>query len=49
VVKRIEAPDPSTVVFHLHHRSASFLSELAHPGTFLYAKKYLDQDANYDK
>jgi peptide/nickel transport system substrate-binding protein len=48
-IKRIEAPDPSTVVFHLHYPSASFLAMLAHPANFIYAKKYLDQDVNYYK
>jgi peptide/nickel transport system substrate-binding protein len=48
-VKSIEAPDPSTVVFRLHYPSASFLSMLAHPANFIYAKKYLDQDINYYK
>ena len=38
-VKSIEAPDPSTVVFRLHYPSASFLSMLAHPANFIYAKK----------
>ena len=46
MIKSIEAPDPSTVVFHLHYPSPSFLSMLAHPANFIYAKKYLDQDVN---
>ena len=49
MVKSIEAPDPSTVVFRLHYASPSFLSMLAHPANFMYAKKYLDQDPNYYK
>src|SRR3989475_883496 len=49
MVKSIEAPDPYTVVFHLHYPSASFLSMLAHPANFIFAKKYLDQDPNYYK
>jgi peptide/nickel transport system substrate-binding protein len=49
MIKSIEAPDPSTVVFHLHHPSPSFLSSLAHPANFIFAKKYLDQDVNYYK
>jgi peptide/nickel transport system substrate-binding protein len=49
MVKSIEAPDPSTVVFRLHYASPSFLSMLAHPANFIYAKKYLDQDPNYYK
>ena len=46
-VKSIEAPDPSTVVFHLKHPSPSFLTMLAHPANFIFAKKYLDQDPQY--
>jgi len=49
VIKSIEAPDPYTVVFHLHHRSPSFLTNLAHPANFIYAKKHLDQDIHYYK
>ena len=49
MVKGIEAPDPSTVVFRLHHPSPSFLTNLAHPANFIYAKKYLDQDIHYYK
>ena len=47
MVKSIEAPGPSTVVFHLHHPSPSFLTNLAHPANFIYAKKYLDQDQHW--
>jgi peptide/nickel transport system substrate-binding protein len=49
MIKSIEAPDPSTVVFRLHYASPSFLSMLAHPANFIYAKQYLDQDPNYYK
>ncbi len=49
MVQSIEAPDPYTVVFRLHYASPSFLSMLAHPANFIYAKKYLDQDPNYYK
>jgi peptide/nickel transport system substrate-binding protein len=48
-IKSIEAPDPYTVVFHLHYPAASFLPGIAHPANFIYAKKYLDQDPNYYK
>lgn len=48
-IKSIEAPDPYTVVFRLHYAAASFLTGLAHPANFLYAKKYLDQDIHYYK
>ena len=49
MIKSIEAPDGSTVVFRLHHPSPSVLTSLAHPANFIYAKKYLDQDAHYYK
>jgi peptide/nickel transport system substrate-binding protein len=49
MVKSIETSDPHTVVFRLHYASPSFLSMLAHPANFVYAKKYLDQDPNYYK
>ncbi|HEX9871839.1 MAG TPA: ABC transporter substrate-binding protein, partial [Candidatus Tectomicrobia bacterium] len=43
------APDRSTVVFRLHYPSASFLSTMAHPANFIFAKKYLDDDIHYYK
>jgi peptide/nickel transport system substrate-binding protein len=49
MIKSIEAPEPLTVVFHLHHPSPSFLTNLAHPANFIYAKKYLDGDVQYYK
>jgi peptide/nickel transport system substrate-binding protein len=49
MVKSIEAPDRLTVVFRLHHPSPSFLTSLAHPANFIYAKKYLDSDIHYYK
>jgi peptide/nickel transport system substrate-binding protein len=49
MIKSIEAPDPYTVVFRLHHPSPSFLSSIAHPANFIFAKKYLDSDAQYYK
>ena len=49
MIKSIEAPDPSTVVFHLHYPSPSFLTNMAHPANFIYAKKYLDQDQQWYK
>ena len=49
MIKSIEAPEPLTVVFRLHHPSPSFLTSLAHPANFIYAKKYLDGDVHYYK
>jgi peptide/nickel transport system substrate-binding protein len=48
-IKSIEAPDPHTVVFHLHYASPSFMTMLAFPANFIFAKKYLDQDPQYYK
>jgi peptide/nickel transport system substrate-binding protein len=48
-IKSIEAPDSATVVFHLHYAAASFLTGIAHPANFIYAKKYLDQNINWYK
>src|SRR4029450_2205225 len=49
MIKGIEAPDRSTVIFHVHHPSPAFLSNMAHPANFIYAKKYLDSDVHYYK
>jgi peptide/nickel transport system substrate-binding protein len=49
MIKSIEAPDPYTVVFRLNYPSPSFLSMLAHPANFIFAKKYLDQDQHWYK
>jgi peptide/nickel transport system substrate-binding protein len=49
MIKSVEAPDRHTVVFRLHHPSPSFLTSLAHPANFIYAKKYLDSDVHYYK
>jgi peptide/nickel transport system substrate-binding protein len=49
MVKSIEASDRDTIVFRLHYQAAAFLSMLAHPANFIYAKKYLDQDPHWYK
>ncbi|HXH12363.1 MAG TPA: ABC transporter substrate-binding protein [Alphaproteobacteria bacterium] len=49
MIKSVEAPEPYTVVFRLHHPSPSFLASIAHPANFIFAKKYLDQDPHYYK
>ena len=48
-IVRIEAPDPSTVVFKLKFSSASLLDNLASPWNVIFPKKYLDKDPNYFK
>lgn len=48
-IKSVETPDPYTVVFRLNYPAASFLTGIAHPANFIFAKKYLDQDIHYYK
>jgi peptide/nickel transport system substrate-binding protein len=48
-ISRVEAPDPSTVVFQLKFPSASLLSNLASPWNVIFPKTYLDKDPNYFK
>lgn len=45
MIKSVEAPEPYTVVFHLHYPAASFLTTIAHPANFIFAKKYLNRMA----
>jgi peptide/nickel transport system substrate-binding protein len=47
MVDKIEAPDQSTVVFHLKFATAAFLPALADPFTFVYKKENLDQDPRW--
>jgi peptide/nickel transport system substrate-binding protein len=49
MIKSVEASDRRTVVFRVHHPSPSFLTSVAHPANFIFAKKYLDQDPHYYK
>jgi peptide/nickel transport system substrate-binding protein len=47
MVDTIEAPDPTTVVFHLQFATNAFLPALADPFTFIYKKATLDQDPRW--
>src|SRR5208282_1849442 len=47
MVDEIEAPDPTTVVFHLQFATNAFLPALADPFTFIYKKAMLDQDPRW--
>lgn len=47
VVESIAAPDASTVVFHLRHRSASFIASLLSPFNFIYKADLLAQDMHW--
>ena len=48
-VERIEAPDPTTLIFKLKFPSASLLGNLASPWNVIFSKKLLDKDQNYFK
>ncbi len=47
MVNKIEAPDPTTVVFHLQFATSAFLPALADPFTFIYKKAMLNQDPRW--
>ncbi len=47
LVKKIDAPDPYTVVFQLKHLSASFLANLASPWNFIYKADILAKDPRW--
>jgi peptide/nickel transport system substrate-binding protein len=47
MVAKIEAPDPTTVVFHLKFATDAFLPALADPYAFIYDKKQLDKDPHW--
>ena len=47
VVDSVEAPDASTVVFHLKHRSGSFISSLLSPYNFIYKADILAKDPHW--
>jgi peptide/nickel transport system substrate-binding protein len=47
MVDKVEAPDPTTVVFHLKFATSAFIPALADPFTFIYKKAVLDQDPRW--
>ena len=47
MVERVEAPDPSTVVFRLNFATSAFLPALAGPYNWIYKKANLDQDPRW--
>ena len=47
MVDTIEAPDPTTVVFHLKFATAAFLPALADPYNFIYQKAILDKNPRW--
>jgi peptide/nickel transport system substrate-binding protein len=47
MVDTIDAPDPTTVVFHLKFATSAFLPALADPYSWIYRKATLDQDPRW--
>src|SRR5215813_13497884 len=47
MVDKVEAPDPSTVVFRLKFATGAFLPALADPFNFIYQKVILDKDPRW--
>src|SRR6202162_2807898 len=47
MIDRIEAPDTSTVVFHLKFPTTAFLPALADPMSWIYEKAILDKDPHW--
>jgi peptide/nickel transport system substrate-binding protein len=47
MVDKVEAPDPTTVVFHLKFATSAFLPALADPFNFIYEKALLDKDPRW--
>src|SRR6266404_2560630 len=47
MVDKVEAPDPTTVVFRLKFATSAFIPALADPFTFIYKKATLDQDPRW--
>src|SRR5208282_2463506 len=47
MVDKVEALDPTTVVFHLKFATTAFLPALADPYNWIYKKSILDQDPHW--
>ena len=47
MVDKVEAPDPTTVVFRLKFATTAFLPALADPFAFIYKKEILDKDPRW--
>ena len=47
MVDTVEAPDPSTVTFHLKFATGAFLPALADPFAWVYKKEILDKDPHW--
>jgi peptide/nickel transport system substrate-binding protein len=47
LIDKIEAPDATTVVFHLKFATGAFLPALADPFAYIYEKKIIDKDPHW--
>ncbi|MBV9827762.1 MAG: ABC transporter substrate-binding protein [Alphaproteobacteria bacterium] len=47
MVDKVEAPDPTTVVFRLKFPTAAFLPALADPFAFIYKREIIDKDPHW--
>jgi peptide/nickel transport system substrate-binding protein len=47
MVDRIEAPDPTTLLFHLKFATSAFLPALADPFAWIYEKRILEKDPRW--
>ena len=47
MVDTVDAPDPTTVVFHLKFATSAFLPALADPYSWIYKKEVLDKDPRW--
>jgi peptide/nickel transport system substrate-binding protein len=47
MIDKIEAPDSTTVVFHLKFATSAFLPAIADPFNWIYEKKILDKDPHW--
>jgi peptide/nickel transport system substrate-binding protein len=47
MVDTVEAPDPTTVMFHLKFATSAFLPALADPYSWIYKKETLDKDPRW--
>jgi peptide/nickel transport system substrate-binding protein len=47
LIEKIEAPDATTVVFHLKFATSAFLPALADPFAYIYSKAQLDKDPHW--
>lgn len=47
IIDKIEAPDPTTVIFHLKFATSAFFPAIADPYAYIYEKKIIDTDPHW--